>query len=245
MYMDPSKTRLCSRGFTLIEILVVISIIAILIGIILPALAKARESAREVKCRSNQRQIGIAIEAYGVDHKGRMPDSGSDGSWGDLATRGLAPYFPYTLQSVVKTGDFVWLCPTHDFQWTGYWNSSYGYNVQYMVEPGPDYPHSGWNGVKPVNPGGPVNPGILSSLIDKPSEKLVTIDITAPPGNSNLWTYVTRPGDTNNVDGFGRPDFRHSKRANVLFADSHVEQMDTSINDIAQEQRYWDPRKPQ
>ncbi len=234
-----SRSQQTGRGFTLIEILVVISIIAILIGIILPALAKARESAREVKCRSNQRQIGIAIEAYGVDHKGRMPDSGSDGAWGDLATRGLAPYFAYSLQSVIKTGDFVWLCPTHEFEWTGNWTSSYGYNVQYLVEPGPDYPHAGWNGVTK-----PVNLGILSSLIDKPSEKLVTIDHTAPAGNGYLWTYVTRPGDTNNVDGFGRPDFRHSKRANVLFADSHVEPMDSAINDVAQEQRYWDPRKP-
>lgn len=238
MLIALSRSQQTGRGFTLIEILVVISIIAILIGIILPALAKARESAREVKCRSNQRQIGIAIEAYGVDHKGRMPDSGSDPvtKWGDLATRGLTPYFPYTLQSVVKTGDFVWLCPTHDFQWTGYWNSSYGYNVQYMLEPGPTYPHAGFIGF--------YNLGILSSLIDKPSEKLVTIDHTAPAGNGNLWTYVTRPGDSNNIDGFGRPDFRHSKRANVLFADSHVEPMDSSINDVAQEQRYWDPRKP-
>ena len=60
-------------GFTLIELLVVIGIIGVLVSILLPTLSKTRESAKSVVCRSNQRQLALAMINYTSDHKGRFP----------------------------------------------------------------------------------------------------------------------------------------------------------------------------
>src|SRR4029079_1347128 len=61
------------RGFTLVELLVVIGIIAVLIAILLPALNKARKTARTTACLSNLRQMGNAWVMYLSDSKGKLP----------------------------------------------------------------------------------------------------------------------------------------------------------------------------
>lgn len=63
------------RGFSLIDTLVTISVVALLIAILLPSLSGAREAARRVVCASNVRQLGIGTQMFADDHDGKLPDS--------------------------------------------------------------------------------------------------------------------------------------------------------------------------
>ena len=73
--------RLRRSGFTLVELLVVIGIIALLVGILMPALTKARKSAQAVQCMSNVRQLGVGFMMYVDKYKGYLPWTGnSDGN---------------------------------------------------------------------------------------------------------------------------------------------------------------------
>jgi prepilin-type N-terminal cleavage/methylation domain-containing protein/prepilin-type processing-associated H-X9-DG protein len=215
------------RGFTLIELLTVVSILSILAAILLPVLAQAREAARKASCQSNLKQLATAVVLYDQDYDELLPNCGASGGSGDL-TDSLDPYLKQS------AGAGVWVCPSHAAFDSATGTSSYGYNWQFLLAPGPDYPHSGWNGFE--------NPGVTAAFLARPADTILFVDHAAPADTSKLFTYVQRPGDSTGENGMGRVHLRHHGRANVAFCDGHVRGLDSRLANSTSEPMWWDPR---
>ena len=123
MFQTDSRRR---GGFTLVELLVVIGIIALLISVLLPALNKARESANTTKCLSNLRTIGQGLAVYSAENKGVLPAAYMyefvNGSQPDAAVAGYVHWSSYLYGDRSKRGTLTayqstqgwdaFVCPT-------------------------------------------------------------------------------------------------------------------------------------
>ena len=98
-------------GFTLIELLVVIGIIAVLIGIVLPAASKVREKSRRVACSAQLRDVGNFMRMYFNDSKDRLPRVNPFPWIPPVAANDPKLSIVQTLEPYVKTNVGVWRCP--------------------------------------------------------------------------------------------------------------------------------------
>src|SRR5436305_5243636 len=110
----PQEIPTHQRGFTLVELLVVIGIIALLIAVLLPALSKARRQAQETACASNLRQLGLALTMY-VSEQKYFPGDIYQTSKG-VIVNAWAP----RLRLYMKGNQGLFWCPSRDLdlQWT-------------------------------------------------------------------------------------------------------------------------------
>jgi prepilin-type N-terminal cleavage/methylation domain-containing protein/prepilin-type processing-associated H-X9-DG protein len=232
------------RGFTLIELLVVIAIIAVLMGILMPALRAVKEQARATVCRSNLKNVGLAVIMYLDDFERRLPFTGQSNRhlWktntGDWRTPGSSDtYWGIFYRRYIDDNTKIFGCPSLQ-RVAG--NLIYDYTNAGFPDPGDVIQHAAYGLNHHQKVRGTLKKPFNTNSVYRADEFMVCVDHAEPrtegvndalhnvPSGTNLAQY--RPGGNRHAQY--RQIYRHNTRseapdetrgeANMLFLDGHV-----------------------
>lgn len=220
-----------TKGFTLVELLIVVAIISILASILFPVFARARKNARRASCQSNLKQIGLGVMMYAQDNDERYPFGGTTlAIWTEVIS-------PYTSHYSARTQ--LYRCPSSSLTILGGNFSDFQYG-NYAAN------------VAVLTPGSVATPVSLSlAAMPSPAGTYMIFDGSLPSMSAN---YVNAPnlskeqyipgtgsGSPNNLSDHStkaishpelESDFesgRHFGGINMLFADGHVKWLQSQI----------------
>ena len=257
-------TKQVARGFTLIELLVVIAIIAVLLAILMPAMRKIKEIARETACKSNLRNIGFAVQMYLDDYERKLPNTGNSNEFLWFENDGVtyrkpgsdSTYWGIFYKDYIKGQTKIFGCPSFQSATNtrliyNYSGSSKASDSSYVIQ----HAAFGLNHHSRAR-------GRNTNDIYRISEFIFCTDHAEPrpecgtsdgfhngdrPGAMNLTHYRTgsrqyayRQIFRHNIRR--QEDFRTGGRANVLWLDGHVSAIEETTGDDVPERWYTGDR---
>jgi prepilin-type N-terminal cleavage/methylation domain-containing protein/prepilin-type processing-associated H-X9-DG protein len=228
------------RGFTLVELLVVIGIIAVLIALLMPALQRAREHARRTVCLSNLRQLAQAMIMYNNENKGKFPAAGTSQQVDDWIywENDVAPNVPVPrnpddgLLVPYMGGHFIpesYRCPSDDID-THHAGDFGTYKYSYTVNNQICY--------RDTNTPHDAKQNLVVSSIKHPWQKILFVDESSETIDDGCWNWKAYAASDQNMIS-NRHDKRneqarlnvnttitHGGRGNVSFVDGHCDAID-------------------